>query len=177
MIRSSTMTMMINAWQFHIMIILRSLLILTVTLSSDTQESPSRRSHFFICQKIISLSPTSPTSLFNYEDKTNCGENLSQRWEMAFPAIWKIGVTIAFWNLTISPFEISHDCLLKSHKTARCKPRVNFGLHFWRQKAKILFEPTHPCHETGEFKCEGIMFLSWTLDIRLAVTAPQGQHS
>ena len=141
MIRSSTMTMMINAWQFHIMIILRSLLILTVTLSSDTQESPSRRSHFFICQKIISLSPT---SLFNYEDKTNCGENLSQRWEMAFPAIWKIGVTIAFWNLTILPFEISHDCLLKSHKTARCKPRVNFGLHFSRQMPKsCLSLPTH----------------------------------
>ena len=35
--------------------------------------------NFFICRKIISLSSHPKTFLFNYEDKTNYGENLSQR--------------------------------------------------------------------------------------------------
>ena len=81
-------------------------------------------------------------------------------WEMLPPANWKIDVTIPFWNAR-----------------SQWHPRVKFGLHFSRQKAKILLEPTHPGPETslfsrGELKFEGIMLLSWTLDISLAGTVP-----
>ena len=79
------------------------------------------------------------------------------------PANWKIGDTIAFWNLK---------------KTMRCK----ILLTPWSKVWSAFFRTTHPCRETAlfsteELKFEGIMLLSWTLEIRLAVTGPQGQHT